>query len=325
MPWSRDTLDAVKMHRQVVFALWLVSGIVSAGATLHGQAAQPRTREPEARSLSGAPLNAPALPNQATLTADLDAAQRTLAANPDDPEALIWVGRRFGYLWRFQESIAAFTRGIERWPDNPKFYRHRGHRYITIRQFAKAEADLARAAALVAGKPDEVEPDGAPNPAGQPRSTLQFNTWYHLGLARYLQGNFRGALEAYTECMKVSTNDDAVTATTDWLWMTLMRLDRKPEAAQALQRITPTMEILENQSYHRRLLMYKGLETPASLLDTAKADDTTIATQGYGVGNYYLVTGDRTQARAVFERVVAGGGWNAFGFIAAEADLLRLR
>jgi hypothetical protein len=71
--------------------------------------------------------------------------------------------------------------------------------------------------------------------------------------------------------------------------------------------------------------MYKGLEKPETLLDTAKADDTTIATQGYGVGNYYLVTGDAKKARDVFEKVTAGGGWNAFGFIAAEADLQRMK
>lgn len=121
--------------------------------------------------------------------------------------------------------------------------------------------------------------------------------------------------------MKVSTNDDSIVATSDWMWMTLMRLGRKADAAKVLERVTPKMDILENQSYHRRLLMYKGLEKPEALLDTAKADDTTIATQGYGVGNYYFVNGDNARARAIFERVVAGGGWNAFGFIAAEADL----
>jgi hypothetical protein len=175
----------------------------------------------------------------------------------------------------------------------------------------------------VKGRADEIEPDGAPNPAGKPRSTLQFNIWYHLGLARYLQGNFQGAYDAYVECMKVSTNDDSIVATSDWMWMTLMRLNRKADAARVLERIAPKMDILENQSYHRRLLMYKGLEKPEALLDTAKADDTTIATQGYGVGNYYLVTGQAGRARDVFQRVVAGGGWNAFGFIAAEADLAR--
>ena len=83
------------------------------------------------------------------------------------------------------------------------------------------------------------------------------------------------------------------------------------------------MEILENGSYHRRLLMYKGLEKPEALLDPANADDLTIATQGYGVGNWYYVTGNRASAREIFEKVVSGPQWSAFGYIAAEADLQR--
>lgn len=285
-----------------------------------------QTGKPEATSLSGKALYVPAaIPNKQKLDADLAQAEKTLAANPKDAEAIIWVGRRLGYLWRFNDAIAMFTKGIELHPDNPKLYRHRGHRYITIRQFAKAQADFEKAAQLVKGKPDEIEPDGAPNPAGKPRGTLQFNIWYHLGLAHYLQGNYAKAYDAYIECMKVSNNDDAVTATSDWMWMTLMRLNRKAEAAKVLERITPKMDILENGSYHRRLLMYKGLEKPEALLDTAKADDTTIATQGYGVGNYYYVTGDTAKAREVFQKVTSGGGWNAFGFIAAEADLQRIK
>ena len=282
--------------------------------------------KPEATSLSGKPLFAPqAIPNQQKLDADLAQAEKTLAASPRDVEAIIWVARRLGYLWRYNDAIAMLTKGIALHPDNPKLYRHRGHRYITIRQFARAQADLEKAAQLITGKPDEIEPDGAPNPSGKPRSTLQFNIWYHLGLAYYLQGNYTKAYDAYVECMKVSTNDDAVTATSDWMWMTLMRLNRKADAAKVLERITPKMEILENGSYHRRLLMYKGLEKPESLLDTAKADDTTIATQGYGVGNYYFVTGNAAKAREVFEKVTSGAGWNAFGYIAAEADLRRMK
>ena len=280
----------------------------------------------EGTSLGGKPLIRPlTLPNQAKLEADLKDAIDRARTNPDDPEALIWVGRRYGYLWRFHEAIDTFTTGINRWPDNPKFYRHRGHRYLSIREFAKGQADLEKAAVLIKGKPDEIEPDGAPNPTGKPRSTLQFNIWYHLGLSHFLQGNFARAYDAYVECMKVSTNDDAVVATSDWMWMTLMRLNRIADASRVLDRIGPKMEILENGSYHRRLMMYKGAERPDALLDTAKADDTTIATQGYGVGNYYLVTGNISKAREVFQRVTSGAGWNAFGFIAAEADLQRMK
>ena len=280
--------------------------------------------KPEATSLAGQPLMVPAtIPNRQKLDADLAQAERVLAANPKDAEAIIWVGRRLGYLWRYHDAIAMFSKGIAMYPDNPKFYRHRAHRYLTIRQFAKAQADFEKAAQLIKGQPDEIEPDGAPNPAGKPRSTLQFNIWYHLGLSYYLQGNYAKAYDAYVECMKVSNNDDSVAATSDWMWMTLMRLNRKADAAKVLERITPTMDILENGSYLRRLLMYKGLDQPEALLDAAKADDTTIATQGYGVGNYYFVTGNPAKAREVFQKVTSGGGWNAFGFIAAEADLQR--
>ena len=286
--------------------------------------AQARTapQTPEATSLSGRPLYPPAvLPNRDALERDLEIAESVY--NPTTAEAIITRGRRQAYLWRYRDAIATFTQGIARYPDDARLYRHRGHRYITTRQFAQAQADLEKAAALIAGRPDEVEPDGAPNAAGIPRTTLHFNVWYHLGLVHFLQGQYDQALDAYTKCLAVSKNDDALVATSDWRWMTLMRLGRKDEAAKVLTRITPQMEILENASYHRRLLMYKGEVRPEALLDTANADDTTIATQGYGVANYYFVTGDSARARALFERIVSGDGWNAFGFIAAEADLAR--
>jgi len=282
-------------------------------------------QKPEATSLAGKPLVPIDLPNRPKLEADLAHAEKDLAARPNDPEAIIWLGRRQAYLWRYQEAIATFAKGIAQHPGNAKLYRHRGHRYITTRQFDRAIGDFEKAVALVKATPDEIEPDGAPNAQNKPLSTLQFNIWYHLALAHYLKGDFEKALGAYRECMKVSTNDDLIAATSDWLWMTLMRLDRKAEAAKVLDGITPKMNIIENSSYHRRLLMYKGLEKPDALLDPANADDLTIATQGYGVGNWYLVTGNRAQARETFERVVAGRSWSAFGYIAAEADLQRMK
>lgn len=290
-------------------------------------ASAPAAAQPEARSVTGTPLVPMALPEatRTKLEADLRAAEADLAKAPDSPDALIWVGRRQAYLWRYRDAIATFTKGIERFPDDARFYRHRGHRDITVRNFDGAIADFEKAVTLIAGKPDEIEPDGAPNAAGVPRSTLQFNIWYHLGLAYYLKGDFANAKRAYDACMKVSTNDDSITATSDWLWMTLMRMGNTAAAAKVLERITPKMDILENQSYHRRLLMYKGLEKPEALLDTTNADDLTIATQGYGVGNYYRVTGDAAKAKEIFDRVLAGKQWAAFGYIAAEVDRATMR
>ena len=278
-------------------------------------------------SLLGTTLLPPdPVPNQAKLAADLERARAEWAAAPDDPDALIWVARREGYLWRYHDAIALLSEGIERWPDNARLYRHRGHRYITVRDFPRALADLERAAHLIDGRPDEIEPDGAPNPAGVPRTTLAYNIWYHLGLVHYLQGDYEAALAAYDELLKTSAadNDDSIVAVTDWMWMSLMRLGREEEARALLGKITPDMEILENHSYHRRLLVYKGLQPPESLLAPETADTTDIATQGYGVANYYLVTGDAAKARHVLDKILAGPGWNAFGYIAAEADVHRM-
>ena len=46
---------------------------------------------------------------------------------------------------------AAFSRGVAAHPEDPRMYRHRGHRYITVRELDKAVADLSKASALVAG------------------------------------------------------------------------------------------------------------------------------------------------------------------------------
>lgn len=285
-------------------------------------------RQAEATSLFGEPLVAPELPAEvrADREARLAEAQAAVKAAPDDPDALIWLGRRIAYLGRYREAIDVFTRGIERFPRDSRFLRHRGHRYITLRQFARAEADLEKAAGLIAGRPDEVEPDGLPNAAGIPTSTLQSNIWYHLGLARYLQGDFAAALEAYRECLKVSNNPDMQVATRYWLTMTLRRLGRaadSPEIAEILEPVRLDMQILENQAYHKLLLMFRG-ELPAESLLASGGDEIDPATTGYGVGNWSLVDGKTEEAVELFAHVVESGPWSAFGAIAAEADLFRL-
>jgi tetratricopeptide (TPR) repeat protein len=280
-------------------------------------------QSPEAMSLLGRPLVSSPVTN-AVLLENYEKARKAYEAAPKQADNLIWLGRRLGYLGRFQEAITVFSRGIELDPANPHFYRHRGHRYLTTRQIDKAIADFRRAARLTRGKPDEIEPDGQPNKLNKPLSTLQFNIWYHLALAYYLKSDFPAARRAYEECMKRSrANDDSLVATSDWLYMTLRRMGRTAEAARVLEPIHEKMDIIENASYWNRLLMYKGLRTPESVLATEGADDLTIATQGYGVGNWYLYNGQQDKARTIFERVVAGKQWAAFGYLAAEAELAR--
>lgn len=243
--------------------------------------------------------------------------------DPDNQENIIWFGRRTAYLWHYRDAIKIYSDGIKKYPESYKLYRHRGHRYISIREFDKAIEDLEIASQLIEGVPDEIEADGQPNKYDIPTSTSHFNIWYHLGLAYYLKGDFENALRAYRECMKFSNNNDALCATSDWLYMIYRRLGMENEAKDVLQAITSEMEILENHSYHKRLLMYKGIIPPDSVLNTIDADDLDIATQGYGVGNWYFYNGETEKAMDIYKKVVEGTYWAAFGYIAAEAELAR--
>jgi hypothetical protein len=58
--------------------------------------------------------------------------------------------------------------------------------------------------------------------------------------------------------------------------------------------------------------------------ETAAATELAMATQGYGVGNWYLYNGQLEQAREIFKRVLQTKSWAAFGYIAAEVDMLKL-
>lgn len=262
---------------------------------------------------------------QARLDSNLQVAKKNFEVDPSE-ENYIWYGRRTAYLMRLEEAIEIYTEGLEKFPDSYRLLRHRGHRYVSLRKFPEAIADLKKAETLMAGKPLEIEADGAPNKLNIPLSTTQFNVFYHLALAQYLVGDFATAEETWKKCMAVSDNDDSRVAVADWLYMTLRRQNKNDEAANVLSTIGDSLNIIENDSYYTRLKMYKGTLQPDQVLQVDPAADDynlSLATQGYGVGNWYYYNGDTTRAFDVFNKVVSGKEFAAFGFIASEAELAR--
>jgi tetratricopeptide (TPR) repeat protein len=290
--------------------------------------AQAPAQKPEATSLLGTPLaSAPIAPDtRRRLEENLRQAEIVYGGNPDDPDATIWLGRRIAYLGRYRDAIEVFSEGLEKHPDEARLYRHRGHRYITVRELPKAIEDLTKAARLVEGKPDEVEPDGQPNARNTPTSTLQSNIHYHLALAHYLSGNLGQAADSYQKCLAVSKNPDMLVATTYWYYLTLARQGKMREATALLTPIAPDMDIIENGSYHRLLRMFKGELTAESLLGPGAAGLDAVTTR-YGIAAWHLAAGRRDAALPLLQGIVADYAqqWPAFGYVAAEADLARLR
>jgi len=264
------------------------------------------------------------------MEAQLTEVQANFEVNPDSLDYIIWFGRRLAYLYHYKDAIQVYTEGLATHPDSYRLLRHRGHRYISIRKFPEAIDDLVRAAFLIREIDSLlIEPDGQPNRQNIPLSNTQFNIWYHLGLAYYLQGNFDKAISAYKKCLEVSNNNDLLVATADWLYMTYRKTGNDEAAEALIAPITKRMKIIENESYHKRILMYKGEVSPEKLLNLKQTNDPTrdldLVTQGYGVANWYLYNGEVDKAREILERIVQTNSWSAFGYIAAEVDLVNLQ
>jgi hypothetical protein len=87
------------------------------------------------------------------------------------------------------------------------------------------------------------------------------------------------------------------------------------------------MEVFENGSYHRLLLMYKGEVTPDTLMETVRKGGLDGATIGYGVANWHLYNGRKEEARRMLQEIVDANAtqWASFGYLAAEAELARMR
>jgi tetratricopeptide (TPR) repeat protein len=287
------------------------------------------SQKPEAKSLDGRKLY-PMKLSEATQTKYetlLAEAEKNYSANSDDLDNIIWLGRRTAYLGLYKKAIKIFSKGIKKHPTSPELYRHRGHRYVSIREFDKAIRDFEKAAALAEGRSIEIEPDGLPNKLNIPLGNLHFNVYYHWGLAHYLKGEFEKAIPIYKKCMEYSNNNDLKVATADWMYMTYSRLQQAEQASSLLGQISADMEIIENDAYFKRLLMYKGQIEPTDLLDLENDDPDqllNLVTQGYGVANWYLYNGNKEKAKEIFQKIVETDYWSAFGYIAAEADFVRM-
>jgi tetratricopeptide (TPR) repeat protein len=230
-------------------------------------------------------------------------AERALAADPRNVERFIELGAAQSGVRQFREAIATYTRALQIAPNNAILYRWRGHRNLSVRDHAAALADFNKGAAI---------------------DSSVYGIWYHLGVLRFLQGDFSAAAAAFARGLPIAPNAGERAGSYDWQWMSLMRAGRADEARALLASMPDSVPRAAANAYSQRLRLYKGEIGPDQLF-TADTSDVNVATLAFGLGNWYLLRGDRTKARELFERSIRSGGWPAFGFMAAEADLRRMR
>jgi len=231
-------------------------------------------------------------------------AQAALAADPRNVARIIDLGVAQSGARQFREAIATFTRGLEIEPNNALLLRWRGHRYLSVREFDRALADLKR--------------------GGDIDSTI-YGIWYHLGIVQYVRGEFAEAAASFARAQPIAPDPGELAGSTDWLWMSLSRAGRAADAKAMLDRRPESRLPPITNAYTRRLQLYRGEIGADAVVTPADTEEVQVATLAYGLGNWYLIRGDKAQARVWFERSIKSGGWPGFGFILSEVELRRLR
>ncbi|NJD09908.1 MAG: hypothetical protein FIB01_05495 [Gemmatimonadetes bacterium] len=273
--------------------------------------------QPEAISLLGERLFAKADPLGLIAAAD-----SALARAPNDIELLIAAARARRNSWHYRDEIALYAKVIGMAPDDWRPYRFRGHRYISVREFENAIADLEKARGL---------------------ARFNWDTSYHLGLAYFVSGRFDDAAaewlrciglgndagaraadsETFRSCARNSSDPGSRVAMTEWAARALIRSGRAADAEQLARTIPDGLEVGENLSYYTDLLFARGARTADQIL--AQVSDSTyrLETVGYGIATRYLAAGDTAAAMQLFRQIAADPWWPGFGRIAAEAELAR--
>jgi tetratricopeptide (TPR) repeat protein len=272
------------------------------------------------RSLIGTSLRNPAWSPEtlAFLEKDVEIARAAMKIAPEREDSYIWLGRRLAYLNRFDEAIAVFTQGLERFPDSYKLLRFRGRKLARSRQFDAALADYARGIALIEPLQDSYEPDGIVNARNQFLGSYRSNLHYYHAQTSWAIGDYATTLAGMERSARepLVQNQDHQVAIRYWRYLALRKLGRHDEAAQAVADTPAGLELLENDSY------YDGVR----YLQGALAEDVVLARKdpvsSFAVAMQHLFQGDAAGADALLERIILD---SPQGFWPAETELLKLR
>ena len=233
--------------------------------------------------------------------------EKQIMDDPGNTELWMKKGLELCKQMHFREAIESFSTGLSNNPFHALTLRHRGHRQLSVYRFEEGAFDLEFSSRL---------------------DPTNWDTWYHLGLAYYLVGDFERSDQAYTRCLEITRSDqEKLVAIVDWKWMTLMRLGKEDEASKLLELVDTNAEAGENIAYKNRILMYKGEMDPEKVLDYDNFEfrDLEFATQGYGVAMYYYFNGEKDKAFYLFNSILEKDTfWSAFGYLAAYQEKKRM-
>ena len=227
---------------------------------------------------------------------------------------------------QYRKAVEILTEGLSKYPNSFKLLRQRGHRYINLRELDKAIIDLNKADELIGTEHLDVMETRA---NGELVGTYKFKVYYHIGLYHYLRGEYEESAKAYEVCLENATIGDNQVETRDWLYNAYQKAGETEKALKTIEPITPDFQLEHpDYVYFKRILMYKGLVSPDELLDKDKPGSEWNGremTNAYGVSTHYLYQGDTATANMIHQKILETPYWGLWAYVAADADLARLK
>lgn len=293
-----------------------------ASCTQKEQETEYTTHEPAPQTISflGKPLYAKTIDSVVLAKAD-SAIQAIQNKSNLSEEDYIAISRNMVSTGRFAQAAENFSAGIKKFPSSFKLLRHRGHRYLNLRQLDKSIADLTRAEELIRAEPETWEYDAA----GKPTATYQHQIWYHIGLYHFLKRDYAASATAYEKSLAYTKEGNNIAGASDWLYNAYQRSGQKDKIPNLLKPFTLDFDIEDKDySYYRRLLLFNDVITPEQLIDVNQPADQlplTELTKLYGLANWYAYKGDSANANELYKKVLQSNEWAGFAVACAELDV----
>jgi len=233
----------------------------------------------------------------------------------------IELSRKHASNYHYREAIKVLTEGLEQFPESFKLLRHRGHRYLNVREPEKAFADLTKADDLIGTEHiDEIELGYD----GKPWGTYKYWVYYHIGLYHYIKGDYPKAASAYKILVENATTDKNQVGSRDWLYNTYRRMGKPELAQEVLDQIPTNFTISDtNYVYYRRLFFYKGILAEKEIFDKDKPFEEWGGgemTTGYAVASNYLYKGDTATAQQIYTNILKLPYWGAWAHVVTDAE-----
>jgi tetratricopeptide (TPR) repeat protein len=273
--------------------------------TLLLQPAQPATEAEKALAEANELFTKTPSTDQAANATVLAAFDRAIALDPKKADAHIGRGRTLARLRKYDDAFAAYGAALGLEPNNPMILRYRGHNYINVKRIDDALADLTKAEAM---KKDDN------------------GIYYHLALAHYLKGNYAEAAKAYEGCVRTApATDEGPIACKAWQYLALRRAGRAADADKVLETVNADLKLTESAPYLDRLLLFKGVKTEEEVAKRMEEGPLQISTVAYGIGMWHLLNDRPDRAKEYFTKATSTDAWNAFGSVASDVELKRMK